>query len=106
LEICAVELDTKSSTLILSLHKHLQILINFFITITEKFNIQQREKGDTISILKDSFPGNLKKKKTPITEAEIKSKILNACVSLINHPLSYIENHSLYKSILPVLKLQ
>jgi hypothetical protein len=27
-----------------------------FITITEKFNIQQTEKGDAISVLKDSFP--------------------------------------------------
>ena len=32
---------------------------NFFITITEKVNIQQVEKGDAISILTDSFPGNL-----------------------------------------------
>ena len=30
---------------------------NFFITITEKWNIQQIEKGDD-PILKDSFPGN------------------------------------------------
>jgi len=58
LEIFAIELDTKSSKLIiLSLHKHLLILINFFV-ITEKFNIQQTEKGDAISILKYLFPGN------------------------------------------------
>jgi len=31
---------------------------NFFTTITEKWNIQQMQKGDAISILKDSFPGN------------------------------------------------
>jgi len=30
--------------------------INFFITVTEKLNIWQVEKRDTISILKDSFP--------------------------------------------------
>jgi hypothetical protein len=29
---------------------------NFFITITEKLNIQQIQKGDAISILVDSFP--------------------------------------------------
>jgi hypothetical protein len=28
-------------------------------TITEKLNIQQMAKGGTISVLKDSFPGNL-----------------------------------------------
>jgi hypothetical protein len=49
---------------------------NFFITITEKLNIQQIEKGDAISILKDSFPGNFPSIKIiPITEAEIKSII-------------------------------
>jgi hypothetical protein len=102
LEICAVELDTKSSKLIIFiLHKHLQILINFFITITEKFNIQQTEKGDAISILKDSWKLPQQKKLIPITEAEIKSTILNACASLINHPLSYIESHSLYTSTFP-----
>jgi len=31
---------------------------NFFIIIAEKLNIQQIEKGDDISILKDPFPGN------------------------------------------------
>ena len=31
---------------------------NAFITITENLNIQQIEKGDAVSILKDSFPGN------------------------------------------------
>jgi hypothetical protein len=111
LEICAVEQDTESSKIIiLSLHKHLQISINFFLTITEKFNIQQTEIGDAISVLNNSFPGNSPPhppKKTPITEAEMKSKILNACAFLINHPLSYIENHLLYTSIfLSVLKLQ
>ena len=28
-------------------------------TITEKLNIQQMAKGGTISVLQDSFPGNL-----------------------------------------------
>jgi hypothetical protein len=31
---------------------------NFFITITEKLSIQQIEKEDAVSILKDSFPSN------------------------------------------------
>ena len=49
---------------------------NSFITIIEKLNIQQTEKGDAVSILKDSFPGNFPCIKiTPITEAEIKSII-------------------------------
>ena len=88
---------------------------NLFITITEKLNIQQIQKGYVISIIKDSFPGNfLSLKLIPITEAEIKSiihslkqkkksgydertrKILKACASLFIHPLSYIYNHSLY----------
>jgi hypothetical protein len=49
---------------------------NSYITISEKLNIQQIEKGDAVSILKDSFPGNFPSINiTPITEAEIKSKI-------------------------------
>jgi len=49
---------------------------NSFITITEKFNIQQIEKGDAVSILKDSFPGNFPIINIiPITEAEIKNII-------------------------------
>jgi hypothetical protein len=28
-------------------------------TITEKLNIQQKAKGGTVSVLKDSFSGNL-----------------------------------------------
>jgi hypothetical protein len=48
----------------------------FFLTITEKLNIQQVEKGDAVSFLEDSFPGNFPSMKTiPITEAEIKSII-------------------------------
>jgi len=31
---------------------------NFFITITEKLNIQHIETRDTVSILQDSFPSN------------------------------------------------
>jgi hypothetical protein len=75
LEICAIKLDTKSCKLIIqSLYKHLEILINFFITITEKFKIQQTEKGDAISILQHSFPRNFPSIKIiTITEAEIKS---------------------------------
>ena len=49
---------------------------NLFTTITEKLNIQQIKKGDAISILKDSFPGNFPSIKIiTITEAEIKSTI-------------------------------
>jgi len=102
LEICAVELDSKSYKLItLCLHKHLQILINFFITITEKFNIQQTEKGRCYFNSKRfiSWKHRPHPQIKKITEAEIKSKILNVCASLINHPLSYIENHVLHMSI-------
>jgi hypothetical protein len=31
---------------------------NFFLTATEKLNIQKFKKGDDMSFLKDSFPGN------------------------------------------------
>jgi len=51
-------------------------LINFFITITEKLNIQQIEKRDVTTILKDSFPGNFPRiKMVPIMEAKMKSII-------------------------------
>jgi len=47
---------------------------NFFITTAGKYNIYQVEKGDTISILTDSFPGKFPSIKIiPITEGEIKS---------------------------------
>jgi hypothetical protein len=50
--------------------------INFFITVTEKLNIQKIEKRDVITILKDSFPGNTPRiKMVPIKEAEIKGVI-------------------------------
>ena len=93
---------------------------NFFTTLTEKLNIQQIEKGDAISLLKESFSRNSPSIKIiRITEAEIKStihslkpkkslgyyeitrKILKACASLISHPLNYIYNHSLYTGIFP-----
>jgi hypothetical protein len=49
---------------------------NFFITVTEKLNIQKFEKGDAILFLKDTFPGNFPSIKIiPITEAEHKSII-------------------------------
>jgi hypothetical protein len=49
---------------------------NFFITIAEKLNIQQVEKGDAISILKGLFPGDCPSIKTiSVTEAEIRSII-------------------------------
>ena len=47
--------------------------VNFFIKTAGKYNIYQVEKGDAISILKDSFPGKFPSIKiTPITEGEIK----------------------------------
>jgi hypothetical protein len=50
---------------------------NFFITVAKKLNNQQIDKGDGISILEDSFPGNFPKIKIiPITEAEIKVKYI------------------------------
>jgi len=49
---------------------------NFFITLIEQLNIQPIGKGDAISVLKDSFPGNFPSiNMIPITEAEIKCKI-------------------------------
>jgi hypothetical protein len=48
----------------------------FFLTNAEKLNMQQVEKSDAISFLKDAFPGNFPSIKIiPITEAEIKSII-------------------------------
>jgi hypothetical protein len=45
----------------------------FFLTTAAKLNLQQVEKADAISFLKDEFPGNfLSIKIIPITEAEIK----------------------------------
>jgi hypothetical protein len=47
---------------------------NFFITITEKWKVEQIEKEYAVSIQKkDPFPGNFPSIKIiPITEAEIK----------------------------------
>jgi len=54
--------------------KCLQLFL--YITVTEKLNIPQIQKGSAISILKDSFPGYFPSiKLIPITEAEIKSII-------------------------------
>ena len=96
---------------------------NFCITVTEKLNIQQLEKGDAISLLKDSFHGIFPNIKIiPITEAQIKiiihsrkqtkkkklgyneitSKMVKACATLIGHPFSYIYNHSPYMAIFRV----
>ena len=93
---------------------------NYFLTVAEQLNVQKSEKGDAISLLKKSFPGNFPSIKIiPITEAEIKSiiralkpknssgydeinsKIVKTCVSDISHPLTFICNHSLYKGIFP-----
>jgi hypothetical protein len=46
---------------------------NFFTTITEKLNIQQIGKEDTVWILKDSSGNFPSIKIIPITEADIKS---------------------------------
>ena len=49
---------------------------NFFITTAGKYNIYRVEKGDAISILKDSFPGKFPSIKIiPVTEEEMKSTI-------------------------------
>ena len=49
---------------------------NFFITVTEKLNFQQIQKGDAISFQEDKFPGKLISIIIiPIIEAEIKSTI-------------------------------
>jgi hypothetical protein len=47
-----------------------------YITTAGKYNIYQIQKGDAISVLKDSFPGKFPSIKIiPITEGEIKSTI-------------------------------
>jgi hypothetical protein len=100
---------------------------NFFLTVTEKLNIQKFEKGAAISFLKDSFPGNFPSIKIiRITEAEIQSiirslkpkkknssgyeeitsKILKPCASVISHPLSFICNQYVKVFSLIVSKLQ
>ena len=57
---------------------------NFFITITKILNIQQIKKRDTISIPKDSFPGNFSSIKIiQINVAEIKSKIRSLKIKVI-----------------------
>jgi len=38
---------------------------NFFIMTAEKSYIQQIQKGDAISVLKDSFPGKFPSMKNP-----------------------------------------
>jgi hypothetical protein len=84
------------------------------IIITGKLNIQQKEKGDANSLLKDSFPGNFPSLKLiHITEVQIKRTIhspkptkspgngeitnmaFKACASVVSHPFSYIYNNSL-----------
>ena len=99
---------------------------NFFLTATEKLNIQKSNKGDAISFLKNSFPEKIPSMELiPITAAEINSiisslkpknpsgydemtsKILKSKVSIISLPLSFIYNYSLYTSISRIaLKLQ
>jgi hypothetical protein len=93
---------------------------NFFLTVTEKLNTQKPEKGDAISFLKNSFPGNFTSIKIiPVTVTEIKSiicslkpknssgydeitsKILKTCASTISLRLSFICNHSLHTGIFP-----
>jgi len=55
---------------------------NFFITIIEKLNIKQTERGDDVSTLKDSFTGNFASIKIILinegqTKSIIKSLIQN-----------------------------
>ena len=50
--------------------------VTYFLTATEKLNIQKSNKGDDISFLKDSFPRNIPSiELIPVTAAEIKSII-------------------------------
>ena len=59
---------------------------NLSLTTTKKLNIQQIEKGDAISILKDSFPGNLPGIEIIwSTEAEI--------ISIVHSPKTKQKNH-------------
>jgi hypothetical protein len=61
---------------------------NFFVTITDKLNIQQIQQGDAISILKDSFPRNIPSIKIiPTTDAEIKS-IIHSSKPKKNHQVT------------------
>ena len=90
------------------------------LTTSEKLNRYKSEKKDSISFLKDSFPGNFPTINIiPIIEAEIKdiissgkpknssgyeeitSKIIRSCASLISSPLNYIYNYSLHTGIFP-----
>jgi hypothetical protein len=85
-----------------------------------KLNTQKPEKGDVISFLKESFPGNFTNIKIiPVTATEIKSttrslkpknssgydeitsEILKTCASTISLPLSFICYHSLHTGIFP-----
>jgi hypothetical protein len=82
-----------------------------FWKITENLDLCQQARGNAISCLKNAFPRMIPEI-IPTTETEIKSiiqsleakystdydgitsKILKACASLINHPLTHIGNHS------------
>ena len=93
---------------------------DFFLTATEKLNIEKSNKGDAISFLKDSFPRNMPNMELiPITAAEIKSiicslkpknssgydeitsKILKTGACIVSLPLSFIYNYSLYTGTFP-----
>jgi len=86
----------------------------FFRTSTKQINIQQLEKTDGVSVIRELFPGHLRTIKTiTITEVEIKtatpsikpkessgydeitSNVPKTCASVITLSLSYINNHSL-----------
>jgi hypothetical protein len=83
------------------------------LKITENLDLHQEARGDAILFLKNAFPRKLPDFKIiPTTETEIKSiiqslkaknstgydgiisKILEACASLISHPLTQIYNLS------------
>jgi hypothetical protein len=56
---------------------------SFFITVTEKFSIQYKEKEAAILIPTDSLPGNFPSIKiNPITEVGIKSIIRSLYINL------------------------
>jgi hypothetical protein len=92
----------------------------FVLTITESLNLHQVGREDATLFLKDAFPVKFHGIKIiPTTETEIKciiqslkaknssgydeitSKILKACLALINCPLAHICNNSLYTGIFP-----
>ena len=60
---------------------------NYFLTVAEQLNVQKSEKGDAISLLKESFPGNFPSIKIiPFAETKIKCVMLSPKPKN-NHPI-------------------